>query len=41
MEKSYLPDKEFKAMIIKTLPGLRRRIYECSEKFNKDKILNN
>lgn len=41
MEISNLLDKEFKAKIIKTLPGLWRRLYECSEKFNKDKILNN
>ena len=38
VEISNLPDKEFKAMIIKMLNKLGRRMDEHSEKFNEEKI---
>ena len=36
MEKSNLPNKEFKVMIIRMLKKLSRRMDEHSEKFNKE-----
>ena len=36
MELSNLPNKEFKVMIIKMLSKLKIRMYEHSEKFNKE-----
>ena len=35
-EINYLPDKEFKAIVIKMLSELRKRIDEHSEKFNEN-----
>ena len=35
LEISYLPDKEFKVMIIKMFNEFRRRMHEHSEMFNK------
>lgn len=31
-----MPDKEFKVVIIKILPGMERRVGEPSKNFNKD-----
>ena len=36
-QKSNMPDKEFKVMIVKILTGLEKRIEELSETFNKDR----
>ena len=36
MERSNLPDKEFKVMVIKLLIILGKRIDEHSENFNRD-----
>ena len=36
MEISDLPDKEFKTMVIKMLPVVRRTMHEQSENFNKE-----
>ena len=36
MERSSLPDKEFKAMVIKMLTKLDKRTEEHSENFNKE-----
>ena len=36
MEIRNLPDKMFKVMLIKMLMKLGRRIYKCSENFNKE-----
>ena len=36
MEVNNLPGKQFKAIVIKMLTELRKRIEECSENFNKE-----
>lgn len=38
-EKSDLPDKELKVLVIKMFTQFRRTIYEQNENFNKQKIL--
>ena len=36
MERSNMPDREFKVMVIKILTGLGRRVEELSETLNKE-----
>ena len=41
MEISNLPDKGFKAMVIKMLTGLERRMNEVNDNLNKDRKYKN
>ena len=36
METHYLPNKEFKIMVINVLTKIRRTMHELSETFNKE-----